>query len=116
VLDRQRAGVDLLALVFGQAGCQGRPELLEGAPQPTGPPVELALVRQAREQVRPVAGHLGQERGFATPAQQQAHLGDRQDLRVGAAGYWPGPRRDDDGPGLDRVIDDGINVGEQLFG
>ena len=116
MLDRQRAGVDLLAVVFGQAGRQRRAELLERAPQPAGPPVELALVRQYREQVRPVAGHLGEEPGLAAAAQQHAHLGDRQDLRVGAAGRPPGPRRDDDGPGLDRIIDQHVDVDEQVFG
>jgi len=34
--------IDLLAVVFGQAGRQRGLELLEGAPQPAGSPVELA--------------------------------------------------------------------------
>jgi hypothetical protein len=39
VLDQQRAGVDLLAVVFGQARRQRRPDLLECAPQPADAPV-----------------------------------------------------------------------------
>ena len=101
VLDRQRAGVDLLAVIFGQPGRQHRPQLLEGAPQPADPPVGLALVRQPREQVRPVPGHLGQEPGLAAPAQQVPHQRDGQQLGVAAGrrrarpgGRWrrPGSR------------------------
>jgi hypothetical protein len=86
VLDRQRGGIDLLAVIFGAPGRQHGPQLLECAPQPADPPVRLALVRQAREQVRPVAGHLGQESGFAAAAQQMPHHGDGQQLGVAAAG------------------------------
>ncbi len=36
VLDRDRAGAGLLAVIFGQAGRQQDPYLLERAPQPAG--------------------------------------------------------------------------------
>jgi hypothetical protein len=45
--------IDLLAVVFGQEGRQRGLELLEGAPQPAGSPVELALVRQAYSSMAP---------------------------------------------------------------
>jgi hypothetical protein len=91
VLDRQRAGIDLLAVVLGQAG-RGRPaELLEGAPQPADPPVGCGLVQQAREQVATIAGHLVQEPGFAAAARQVAHQRDGQQLGVAAARGRPGP-------------------------
>jgi hypothetical protein len=61
VLDRQRGGIDLLAVIGRQPGRQHRPQVLERAPQPADPPVSLALIRQPREQVRPVPRHLGQE-------------------------------------------------------
>jgi hypothetical protein len=63
VLDRQRGGIDLPAVIFRQPGRQHGPQLLEGSPQPADPPVRLTLAGQAREQVRPVPGHLGQEPG-----------------------------------------------------
>ncbi len=44
---------------------------------------------QYREQVIPVAGHLGQEPGLASPAQQVAYQRDGQQLVV-AAGSGPG--------------------------
>jgi hypothetical protein len=68
VVDRDRAGVDLLAVIFGQAGRQQDPYLVERAPQPAGAAVVLALTRQHRQQVDAVAGHLGQEPGLAAPA------------------------------------------------
>lgn len=91
VPDRQRGRIDLLAVVLGQPGGQYCPELLERAPQPAGPPVGLALVRQHREQVAPVPPDLGQEPGLAAPAQQVPDLRDRQQLGIGAGrGRPPG--------------------------
>src|SRR5512135_3104408 len=68
VLDRQRGRIHLLAVVLRQPGRQRGPELLERAPQPAGPAVGLALVRQVREQVAEVPGDLGQEPCLAAPA------------------------------------------------
>ena len=99
VPDRQRGGVDLLAVVVGQPGRQRGPQLLEGSPQPADPPVGLALVRQPREQVRPVAGDLGQEPGLAAAAQQVPHQRDGQQLGVAAGRRRARPGRDRDGPG-----------------
>jgi hypothetical protein len=51
VLDRQRGGIDLLHRI-GRHGCRpGGSQLLDGAPQPPGPAVDLWLVWQVREQV-----------------------------------------------------------------
>jgi hypothetical protein len=50
VLDRDRGGIDLLDGISRDRGGAGRAELLEGAPQPAGPAVDLRLVRQVREQ------------------------------------------------------------------
>src|SRR6266496_5339526 len=49
VLDRQRAGVDLLAVIDRNACGQVGAELPGRAPQPADAPVGLALVRQDRE-------------------------------------------------------------------
>jgi phosphinothricin acetyltransferase len=46
VLHRQRAGIDLLAVILRQPGRESGPELFERAPQPASSPVGLALVRQ----------------------------------------------------------------------
>jgi hypothetical protein len=116
VLDRQRGGIDLLAVIDGQPGRQHRPQLLERAPQPADPPVRLALVRQFREQVRPVPGHLGQEPGLAAPPQQVPDQRDGQQLRVGARWCRARPGRDGDGLGADRVIDQHVHVDEQILG
>ena len=116
VLDRQRGGVDLLAVIFGQPGRQHRPQLLERAPQPADPPVRLALVRQPREQVSPVPGHLGQEPGLAAPAQQVPHQRDGQQLGVAAGRRRARPGRNRDGPAADRVIDQHVHVDEQILG
>jgi hypothetical protein len=91
VLDWQRGGTGLLAVIDGQPGRQHRPQLLERAPQPADPPVRLALARQPGEQVRPVPGHLGQEPGLAAPPQQVPHQRDGQQLGVGAGWRWAGP-------------------------
>jgi len=50
------------------------------------------LVRQHREQVAPVAGHLGEKSGLAAAAQQVAHLGDGQQLASLQPGAGPGRR------------------------
>ena len=114
--DRQRGRTGLLAVVFGQACCQDRPELLEGAPQPAGPAVGLALVRQHREQAAPVAGHLGHEPGLAAPAGQVPDHGDGQQLSVSAGRARFRPGRDRDDPGNHQVIDDHADVDEQVLG
>jgi hypothetical protein len=49
-------------------------------------------VRQAREQVAPVAGDLGQEPGLAAPPELVADLGDGQRLGIGAGRVGPGRR------------------------
>jgi len=116
VLDRQRAGINLLAVVFGQACGQRYPDLLESAPQPAGPPVGLALVRQAREQVRPVPGHLGQEGGLAAPSRQVAHHDDGEQLGIAAGRRRAWPRRDRDEPGNDQVMDQHVDIDEQVLG
>ena len=108
------ASIHLLAAVFGQPGRQRDPELLERNPQPAGPAVGLALGAQSREQVAPVAGHLGQEPGLAAPAQQVPHLGDGQQLGI-AAGRRPRPGRDRDRPGNHQVMDEHVDVDEQVF-
>jgi hypothetical protein len=56
--------IDLLPAVLGDPGGQAGAESLEGAPQPPGALVELALHRQPREQVGPVAPDLGQPGGL----------------------------------------------------
>jgi hypothetical protein len=76
MLHRQGGRVDLLAVAFGQPGRQRDPDLLERPPQPAGPAVGLALVRQSRDQVAPVAGHLGEEPGLAAPTEQVPHYRD----------------------------------------
>lgn len=116
VLDRQRGGAGLLAVIVGQPGRQRDPELLERAPQPADPPVRLALVRQPRKQVRPVAGHLGQESGLAAPAQQVAHHRDGEQLGVGAGRRRTRPVRDGDGPGADQVVNQHVDIDEQVHG
>jgi hypothetical protein len=50
-------------------------------------------VRQHREQVTPVAGHLGQEPGLAAAAQQVPDQRDRQQFGVAAGGFGAGPGR-----------------------
>jgi len=116
VLDRQRRGIDLLAVIGGQPGRQHGPQLLERAPQPADPPVRLALAGQAREQVRPVTGHLGQESGLAAAAQQMPHHSDGQQLSVTATGRRARPGRDGDGPGPERVINQHVDIDEQILG
>ena len=116
MLDWQRGGIDLLAVILGQARRQRHPELLEGAPQPADPPVRLALVRQDREQVRPVAGHLGQEPGLAARPEQVAHHGDGEQLGVAAGRFGARPGRDGNGPGSDQVVDQYVDVDEQVLG
>jgi hypothetical protein len=73
-------------------------------------------MRQPREQVRPVAGHLGQEPGLAAPAQQVPRQRDGQQFGVGAGRRRARPGRDGDSPGADRVIDQHIHVDEQILG
>jgi len=116
VLDRDRGGIDLLAVIVGDLGCHHGPYLLERAPRPADPPVRLALVRQPREQVCPVPGHLGQEPGLAAPPEQVPHQRDRQQLGVGAGRRRTRPGRDDDRAGADRVINQHIRVDEQILG
>ncbi len=65
-------------------GRQHGPQLPGRAPEPADPPVCLALVRQGREQVRPIPGRLGQEPGLAAPAWQMPHQRNRQQLGVTA--------------------------------
>jgi len=114
--DRDCAGVDLLAVILGQAGRQHDPYLLECAPQPAGAAVGLTLMRQHGEQVTPVAGHLGEEPGLATPAQQMAHHGDGQQFGVAAGWRWTRPGRNGDSSRLDGVIDQRVDVDEQILG
>jgi len=90
MLDRQRAGIDLLAVIDRQLRREVGAEVLERAPQPADPPAGLALVRQAREQVRPVPGDLGQEGGLAAAARQVPHHRDGQQLGVAAGRRGPG--------------------------
>ena len=116
VIGREGGGVDLLAVIGRQEAGQPAAELLERAPQPADPPVGLALVRQDREQVAPVSGHLGQEPGLAAAAEQVAHYGDGQQLGVAAGRRRSWPWRDGDGPGCDQVINEYVDVGEQVFG
>ena len=116
VLDRQRGGVHLLAVIFGQHGRQHGPQLLERAPQPADTAVELALVRQHREQLAPVARDLGQEPRLAAAAEQMPHQRDGQQLTIAAARHRPRPGRDGDGARGDRVIDHHIDVDEQVLG
>ncbi len=111
VLDRDGAGAGLLAVIDRPGGRQRLAELLEGAPQPADPPVGLGLVRQPREQVRPVPGHLGQEPGLAAPAQQMPDYRDGQQLGVTAGRFRSRPGRDGDGPGRDQVVDQHVDVG-----
>jgi hypothetical protein len=115
VLHRQRAGIDLLAVILRQPGGQDGPELFERAPQPAGSPVGLALVRQDREQMPPVPGDLGQEGGLTAPAEQVADLRDRQQLGIGAGRGRARPAWDLDRPGKDQVVDQHVDVDEQLF-
>jgi hypothetical protein len=67
--------IDLLPAVLGDPGGQAGAESLEGAPQPPGAPVELALHRQPREQAGPVAPDLGQPGGLRAAAEQEAPAG-----------------------------------------
>jgi hypothetical protein len=115
VLHRQRAGIDLLAVILGQPGREDSPELLERAPRPAAAAVGLALVRQDREQVAPVAGDLGQECGLAAPPQQVPDLRDRQQLGISAGRGGSRAARDPDRPGQDQVVDQHVDVHEQLF-
>ena len=78
MLDRQRGGIDLLAVIGRDLRGQVTAQLLKRFPAASDPPVGFALVRQVREQVAPVAGDLGQERGLAAAAQQVADLRDGQ--------------------------------------
>jgi hypothetical protein len=116
VADGQRRGIDLLAVIGRDTRGQVGAELPGRAPQPADAPVGLALVRQDREQVRPVAGHLGQEPRLAAAAQHMAHLRDGQQLGVATGGCGAWPRRDGDGTGGNRVIDQHVDVDEQVFG
>ena len=75
----------------------GRRGAAEGAPQPAGAPVDLRLVRQVREQVRPVAADLGQEAVLAAAAEQAPDHGDREQFGVGAGRGGTGRR------GIDRT-------------
>ena len=91
VPDRQRGGVDLLAVIGRDLPGQVAAQLPGRAPQPADAAVCLALVRQPREQVRPVPGHLGQEPGLAAPAQQMADYRDGQQLGVTAGRFRSRP-------------------------
>jgi hypothetical protein len=115
MLHRQRAGIDLLAVILGQPGREDGPELLERAPQPAGAEVGIALVRQDREQVAPVAGDLGQECGLAAPPEQVPDLRDRQQLGIRSGRGGSRAARDPDRPGQDQVVDQHVDVDEQLF-
>jgi len=86
-------------------GRQHGPQLPGRAPEPADPPVCLALVRQGREQVRPIPGRLGQEPGLAAPAWQMPHQRNRQQLGVTAGRRRTRPGPDGDGARADRVID-----------
>src|SRR5215469_4457146 len=116
VFDRQRGGIHLLAAIGGQPARQVRPELLEGSPQPADSPVGLGLVRQAREQVGPIAADFCHEPGLAAAAQQVAHQCDGQQFGIAAGGHRAGTGRDRDGPRADRVINKHVNVDEQILG
>jgi hypothetical protein len=116
VLDRQRAGIDLLAVIGRDLRGEVAAQLLERAPQPPDPPVGLALVRQPGEQVRPVARHLGQEARLAAAAQQMPDLRDGQQLGVAAARSRARSRRDRDDPGSYQVINQHVDVDEQVLG
>ena len=84
VLDRQRAGIDLLAVIGRDLRDEVAAQLLERPPQPADAAVGLALVRQPGEQVRPVARDLGQEARLAAPSQQLTDLRDGQQFGVAA--------------------------------
>ncbi len=92
VLDRQRAGVHLLAVILREPGRERGPQLLERAPQPADPAVGLALARQDREEMAPVAGDLGQETGLGAPPEQVPDLRDGQQLGISAGRSGPGLR------------------------
>ena len=91
-------------------------QLLGRPPEPADAAVGLALVRQPREQVRPVARHLGQERRLAAAAQQVADLRDGEQLGVAAARSGARAARDRDDPGGHQVIDQHVDVDEQVLG
>jgi len=113
MLDRQRGGIDLLDAIGRHPGRAGSPELLERAPQPAGPAVDLRLVRQVREHVRPIAADLGQEPILAAAAKQMADQSDGQQLGVSAGRGGAGAARDGQDAGFDRVIDQAVHVDEQ---
>jgi hypothetical protein len=81
--------IDLLSAVLGDPGGQAGAESLEGAPQPPGALVELALYRQPREQVGPVAPDLGQPGGLRAAAEQVAHQRHGEHLNVTAGRNRP---------------------------
>ena len=116
MLDRQRTGVDLLAVICWQLQGQVAAQLLECAPEPADAAVSLALVRQAGEKVRPVARDLGQERGLAAAAQQVADLRDGQQLGVAARRSGARAGRDRDDPVSYQVVDQHVDVDEQILG
>src|SRR5208282_2555908 len=113
VLDRDGGGVDLLDRVGGHGRRPGGAELLEGAPQPAGAAVDLRLVRQVREQVRPVAADLGQEPALATAAEQVPDQRDREQFSVCAGRSGTGTTRDQQRARLDGVINQAVDVDEQ---
>ena len=112
VLDRQGRGVDLTPIVGRDQVGQRGPDLFEGSPQPAGPPVELAAVRQAGERPGMVTANLGQEPGLAATVAQMPDQHDRDDLGVAATGHGSGPGRDHHLPGGDQAIGQGAAVDE----
>jgi hypothetical protein len=116
VLDWQRGGVDLLHQVGGNGGGPGGAQLLERAPQPADTPVDLGLVGQVREQVQPVAADLVQEPALAAAAEQVPDQRDREKLGIGAGRSGTGTPRDQQGVGLDRVVNQAVDVDGQQLG
>ena len=116
MLDRQRAGVNLLAVIRGDLPGEVAAQLPGRGPQPADAAVGLALVRQVREQMGPVARDFGQETRLAAAAQQVADLGDGQQLGVTAGRSRARAGRDRDDPCSYQVVDQHVDAGEQVLG
>jgi hypothetical protein len=77
VLEEQRG-----IIVFRQPCREGDPQLFEG-PQSAGPAVGLTLVQEAREQVAPVPGDLGQKPCLAAPVANHPAIVTQSYSRMG---------------------------------
>jgi hypothetical protein len=67
-------------------------------------------VGQLRKQVQPVAADLGQEPALAAAAEQVPDQRDREQLGIGAGRSGTGTLRDQQGAGLDRVINQAVDA------